>query len=183
MEDFSLNDNGELFIRWNINTAYTKLTLNELISLLIQEYKHTGGVYDAFVRNDGKLIGNEKVVIIRNMRDIIQLTVVIKNLLLTKYIDKKDKFTLLETKFLDEYSFQVSYKFKPEELDQVKSVRDWYDNYFKVHILSFTEDMKLALEDKIITSEEAIGLSKTLDEILLSAVVLHYKLMHENIVN
>ena len=41
MEDFSLNEEGELFIRWNINSSYTKLSFNELITELIQEYKHS----------------------------------------------------------------------------------------------------------------------------------------------
>lgn len=183
MEDFSLNDAGELFIRWNVNTSYPKLSFNELISQLIQEYKHTGGAYDAFVQNDGKLIGNEKVVIIRNLRDIIQLAVVIKNLLRTKYMKKEEGSDLLEAKFLDEYSFQVIHKFNPQDIEKVKSVREWYDHYFKVQILKFTEDLKFALEDKVITSEEAIGLSKILDEMLLSAVILYDKLLHENIMN
>ena len=51
MEDFSLNDNGELFIRWNLNSNYGKMQFNELISSLIHEFKHTGGVYEAFVQN------------------------------------------------------------------------------------------------------------------------------------
>ena len=89
MEDFSLNESGELFIRWNISSSYTKLQFNELISSLIHEFKHTGGMYDAFVQNDGKLIGNEKIVIIRNMRDIIQISVTLRNFLQTKYVKKQ----------------------------------------------------------------------------------------------
>ena len=91
MEEFSLNDNGDLYIRWNVNSSYTKLQFNELVSALIHEFKHTGGVYEAFVQNDGKLIGNEKVVIIRNMRDIIQVCVTLRNFLLNKYIKRNSK--------------------------------------------------------------------------------------------
>ena len=32
MEDFSLNENGELYIKWNINSNYAKLQFNELIA-------------------------------------------------------------------------------------------------------------------------------------------------------
>lgn len=183
MEEFSLNENGELFIRWNLNTNHAKLSFNELISALILEYRHTGGVYDAFVQNDGKLIGNEKIVIIRSMRNIIQLAIILKNLLHTKYIKKADPTELLEVKFLDEYSFQLIYKFKPEDIASIKSVKYWYDNFFKIQILQFTEDLKKALEDKVITEEEAKGLSSILDQMILGASILYEKLSYENLMN
>jgi hypothetical protein len=183
MEDFSLNENGELYIKWNINSNYAKLQFNELIASLIHEFKHTGGVYDAFVQNDGKLIGNEKVVIIRNMRDIIQISVTLKNFLITKYIKNPIPNQKINFKFLDEYSFQLSYKYTKEEILNVKSVKFWYEQYFKIEVLKFTEDLKKALEDKVITEEEAVGLVQILDQMILGAAILYDKLMHENLMN
>lgn len=183
MEDFSLNEEGELFIRWNINSSYTKLSFNELITELIQEYKHTGGVYEAFVQNDGKLIGNEKIVIIRNMRDIIQIAVVLKKFLESKYIKKQNNSQLLEVKFLDEYSFQLIHKFKMEEIAKIKSVRYWYDNYLKLQVLQFIEDLKNALADKVITEEEGVGLANILDQMILGSAILYEKLSYENLMN
>ena len=181
MEDFSLNESGELYIRWNISSSYAKLQFNELISSLIHEFKHTGGVYDAFVQNDGKLIGNEKIVIIRNMRDIIQISVTLRNFLQTKYIKKQIPSEKLILKFIDEYSFQLTYKYSHEEIQSVKSVKFWYEHYFKIEILNFTEDLKKALDDKIITEEEAIGLISTLDQMILGAAILYDKLSYENL--
>lgn len=180
MEDFTLSDNGDLFIRWNVNANYNKQSFHELVAGLIHEYKHTGGVYEAYVQNDGKLIGNDKIVIIRNMRDVIQYCVIIKNLLETKYVKTKQKIENLNIKFLDEYSFQLNYKYEMKEIQNIKSVKLWYDNYFKVEITSFINDLKKALEDKIITEEEALGLCKTLDTMLLGAAILYYKLSYEN---
>lgn len=183
MEEFSLNDNGDLYIRWNVNSSYTKLQFNELVSALIHEFKHTGGVYEAFVQNDGKLIGNEKVVIIRNMRDIIQVCVTLRNFLLNKYIKKEIPKEKLDIKFLDEYSFQLTYTYRTEEIQKGNSVKSWYDNYFKKEILKFTDDFKKALEDKVITEEEATGLILILDEIILGCAILYEKLSHENLIN
>ena len=165
MEDFSLNESGELFIRWNISSSYTKLQFNELISSLIHEFKHTGGMYDAFVQNDGKLIGNEKIV----------------NFLQTKYVKKQIQSEKLNLKFIDEYSFQLTHIYSAEEIQNVKSVKFWYEHYFKIEILNFTEDLKKALDDKIITEEEAIGLISTLDQMILGAAILYDKLSYENL--
>ena len=181
MEDFSLNESGELYIRWNISSSYAKLQFNELISSLIHEFKHTGGVYDAFVQNDGKLIGNEKIVIIRNMRDIIQISVTLRNFLQTKYVKKQIPSEKLNLKFIDEYSFQLTHIYSAEEIQNVKSVKFWYEHYFKIEILNFTEDLKKALEDKIITEEEAVGLISTLDQMILGAAILYDKLSYENL--
>jgi hypothetical protein len=41
----------------------------------------------------------------------------------------------------------------------MNSVKQWYDKFLKVQIVKFTEELKQALEDKVITEEEAIGLS------------------------
>lgn len=183
MEDFSLNENGELYVRWNLNTSYSKLQLNELIGALIHEFRHTGGVYDAFIQNDGKLVGNEKIVIIRNLRDVIQLSVCLKNLLATKYIKKNIPNEKLNCKFLDEYSFQLTYKYTESEIQNVDSVKVWYDNYFKKEVIKFTDDFKKALEDKIISEEEAISLSLILEQIILGAVIIYNKLTFENLIN
>lgn len=183
MEDFSLNDSGELYIRWNLNTTYAKLQLNELIGALIQEYRHTGGVYDAFIENDGKLVGNEKIVIIRNLRDVIQLSVCLKNQLSTKYIKKSTQEEKIICKFIDEYSFQLTYKYTNSEIEDISSVKIWYDNYFKKEILKFTDDFKKALDDKVISEEEAIELVKILDHIILGAAILFNKLTFENLTN
>lgn len=183
MEEFSFNDNGDLYIRWNLSSSYAKLQFNELISALIHEFKHTGGVYDAFVQNDGKLVGNEKIVIIRNTRDIIQISVTLRNFLLNKYIKKAIPNEKLNIKFLDEYSFQLVHSYSKEEIQKINSVRSWYENYFKNEIFKFTEDLKKALEDKVITEEEATGLVLILDEIILGCVILYEKLSHENLTN
>lgn len=184
MEEFILNETGELYIRWNINTGYRKLEFNELIASLIQQYKHLGGTYDAFTQTDGKLVGNEKIVIIRNLQEIIQIAIILKHTIYSKFIpeDKRPE-DKLKFKFVDEYSFQITHQYAQTEIEQVKSVKDWYNNFFKLDVLKFMENLKAALEDKVVTVEEATGLSDILNQIVLGSAILYDKLMHENLFN
>lgn len=183
MEDFILNDSDELFIRWNVNTNFRKLAMNELVSLLLQEFKHTGDAYETYIQKDGKLIGGEKVAIIRNLREIIQISIEIKNILFVKYIKTQNNSDKLQFKFIDDYSFQISYKYSEQEIKSIKSVHEWYDNYFKAEIFAFINDLKKALEDKVITESEARGLSEILNQIIAGAAILYNKLSYENITN
>ena len=89
----------------------------------------------------------------------------------------------MEVKFLDEYSFQLIHKFKMEEIAKIKSVRYWYDNYLKLQVLQFIEDLKNALADKVITEEEAVGLANILDQMILGSAILYEKLSYENLMN
>ncbi len=183
MEEFILNDSGELFIRWNVNTNFRKLAMNELVSMLLQEFRQTGEAYQTFTEIDGKLIGGEKVAIIRNLREIIQISIEIKNILFTKYIKTQNPSDKLKFKFIDEYSFQITYHYTEKEINSIKSVKEWYDNYFKVEVLNFINDLKRALDDKIITEEEALGLSEILNQMIIGAAILYNKLSYENIIN
>ena len=98
-----------------------------------------------------------------------------------KYVKKQIQSEKLNLKFIDEYSFQLTHIYSAEEIQNVKSVKFWYEHYFKIEILNFTEDLKKALDDKIITEEEAIGLISTLDQMILGAAILYDKLSYENL--
>ena len=89
----------------------------------------------------------------------------------------------LKFKFVDEYSFQITHQYTQTEIEQVKSVKDWYNNFFKLDVLKFMENLKAALEDKVVTVEEATGLSDILNQIVLGSAILYDKLMHENLFN
>ena len=69
------------------------------------------------------------------MRDIIQVSVALRNYLLTKYLKKAIPNEKMKVKFLDEYSFQVTYAYSREKIQRVKSVKFCYENYFKIEIL------------------------------------------------
>lgn len=183
MEEFSLGSNGDLFIQWNVNMAYKKMNFNQLVAKIHQEFKHTGSLYRAFTEKDGKLIGNEKISIINNMRDIIQLSIVLKALLQDKYIRQELPLEKLKYKFLDEYTFQVVYSFTKQELKKLQTFKDWYDNDLSNSMNQLFKDLRVALEDKVITVQEATELGRILDKILLGSSVLYHKLKFEGIHN
>lgn len=181
MENFHLGEKGDFESSWNCNSRYNKTALNDLLKTLLSEYKSSITEYERIISNDGKLIGNEKILMIRVLSEMIQCLVFSRDLINKNYAKNKYSNPKLSISFRNELDFVMRGSIDLIRKQKIDSFGDWQKTILKNLIIEFTEEIKKTLEDKVITEEEAIGLCKIIDNLILNFLEVYYKLSYENL--
>lgn len=181
MDQFNVGDLGEFESSWNCTGRYPRIALNELIKTFLEEYKSSILEYERIISNDGKLVGNEKIEMIRRLTEMLFSLVYAKNLINKNYAKNKYSNSNLNISFRNEMDFIIRGKLDISRKQKLSSFGDWQKTVLKDMITKFTEEIKQTLEDKIITEEEAISLCKTIDNMLVQILEVFYKLSYENL--
>ncbi len=181
MDQFNLGDKGEFESSWNCTGRYSRIALNELIKIFLGEYKSSIIEYEKIISNDGKLVGNEKIAMIRLLSEMIYSLVFSRNLINKNYAKDKYSNSSLSISFKNETDFFIRGNLDLNRKLKINSFGDWQKIILKEMISNFTEEIKKTLEDKIITEEEANSLCKTIDSMLIQILEVFYKLSYENL--
>jgi hypothetical protein len=181
MEEFELNEKGDFHVNWNGSIKFSNMSLNELIVALLSEFKSNLNQYDSIMQNDGKLIGNEKIVLTRSLGDLVQLFVFSRNYIQKHFAEGKYSNPKLNISMKNDTDFTLRGNLLHSELNGLTHYGEWQKKNLTSLIQNYTDEIKKSLEDKVITVEEGNRLCATIDQGILQILIAYYKLSYQNL--
>lgn len=184
MDELIINKETKMAgFKGSISSKFTKLKIFELISSLSESLKNIENLYDGFMSNDGKLVGQEKIVLVRNINELIEILILMSQLIKKEYIQVENKDYKVDIRLDSDNMFFLTFPLLIKDMDKYSTFKSWIDNTFLKNFQLFISKFKLALNDKVITHEEGVDLLKVIETILIDSLIIMHKLEHENIVN
>jgi len=181
---FSINDEDFFYLEGRFNDhILRKASFPDLVKEISPVFQSITDVYHDAMHDDGRLLGQEKI----KLQELLDIMFYIFLAIRLHLISQGGKLKSHFTSYLDEehpkfnYSevdtgFQLSGKMTMSRVNKIKTFENWYNYNFSRKVKYFLSELKTSWMDKRLSQEETEKLICSIDSLLYSLIIIHFKL-------
>jgi hypothetical protein len=168
---------GRFKVEGFIDISPSKYKLKSLFEIIVKKAGDIKEVYTKTISNDGKIVGNERSMIISEIDTFFKLLMMFRVYLNSSVEDYEALYEINNKVEIEFFAsrFKCSGFIKSEESEVSRTFGSWYDKIMIEQLKMLVHSYKTACEDGIITVDELKSLNILLDEILYQLVVIRYQ--------
>jgi len=153
--------------------------------VFFKEFNEVGKKYSNFISNDGRLVGQEKISLIKELDDVISGLILFRAYITNEkkgtILSLKNKFNFVFTFNFDEFGWNASGKVDHKYGFNIKNFMVWYNGMMgklKEVFTSYSDFMS----DDILDQTETEKLCRLLDFIIFEIIVIEKKLITSDLI-
>ena len=177
----AFNSDGSWSGRGKFPTTLKDMSdISKWVFKFFMEFNEVGNKYSQYMANDGVLVGQEKVNLVKELDDVIGGLILFRSYMSG---NKEDKITSLDNKYgytfifsYDELRWDGSGKILNKYVFNIKNFKDWYNTVMVKLKEIFTKYLD-CIKDEVFDKKDADYIYLLIDFIIFDIIVIEKKLL------